>query len=280
MSATTASKLSVEVEFKARPSLPIAPSPSPEGTIGKDILPPLYAQEQHETWRTLYDRQEGLLTGRVCEEYQEGRRILGYERDRVPHLADLSERLRARTGWQSVRVNGYVPEPIFFSLLAKKQFPCTDFLRHPTELEYTPAPDMFHDLMGHLPMIANPRFSSFFHLFGLAGTRAHGEEETTWLGRIYWYTVEFGLINPTAHWGARRDPSRCKIYGAGISSSVGEIVYALSSQVKKAPFNLDVITTTPVEIHHMQEQLFEIESFDELESQFTRWATERNLLPA
>lgn len=278
--SAVAQKLSVEVEFKALPSPPISPSPSPEGTIGKDIIPPVYAQVQHDTWKTLFARQSQLLEGRVCEEYIAGRNVLNYESDRVPSLADLSEKMRSCTGWQSVRVNGYVPEPVFFSLLNDKLFPCTDFIRHPTELEYTPAPDMFHDLIGHLPMLTNPRFASFFHLFGQAGMNAHNEDEVKWLGAIYWYTVEFGLLNPTAHHGPNHDPKQAKIYGAGISSSVGEIEYSLSDAVKKVPFDIDVVAQTPVEIHHMQEQLFEIESFDELEREFRRWATEKNLLPA
>jgi phenylalanine-4-hydroxylase len=273
-------KLSTEVVFKAKPSPPIAPSPSPEGTIGRDIQPPIYAPIQHETWRMLYDRQLAAIQGRVCEEYLIGREKLQYERERVPRLADLSERLRACTGWQCIRVEGYVPEATFFLLLAQKLFPCTDFLRHPTELEYTPAPDMFHDLMGHLPMITNPRFASFFRKFGEAGINARDEADTVKLGRIYWYTVEFGLINPTAHAGADRDPRLTKIYGAGISSSVGEIEHALSDQVKKTPFDIERITETPVEIHHMQEELFEIASFDELEQSFEAWATAQGLMPA
>ncbi|MGQ9896220.1 MAG: phenylalanine 4-monooxygenase [Acidobacteriota bacterium] len=273
-------KLSTEVVFKAKPSPPLAPSPSPEGTIGCDIQPPVYAPVQHETWRALYDRQQSAIQGRVCEEYLAGREKLQYERERVPRLADLSERLRACTGWQCIRVEGYVPEATFFLLLAQRLFPCTDFLRHPTELEYTPAPDMFHDLMGHLPMITNLRFASFFRKFGEAGIHARSETDTVKLGRIYWYTVEFGLINPTAHAGRDRNPHLTKIYGAGISSSVGEIGHALSDQVKKVPFDIERVTETPVEIHHMQEELFEIASFDELEQSFETWAIAQGLLPA
>ncbi|OYT72193.1 MAG: phenylalanine 4-monooxygenase [Chloracidobacterium sp. CP2_5A] len=271
-------KLSTEVVFKAKPSPPITPSPSPEGAIGRDIQPPVYAPVQHQTWRTLYDRQSAALPGRVCDEYLAGRAKLGYERERIPRLADLSERLRACTGWQCVRVEGYVPEATFFLLLAQKLFPCTDFLRHPTELEYTPAPDMFHDLMGHLPMIANPRFASFFQKFGRAGINARNAEDTVKLGRIYWYTVEFGLINPTAHAGAERDSRLTKIYGAGISSSVGEIAHALSDAVRKTPFDIERVADTPVEIHHMQEELFEIASFDELEQSFEAWAAAQGLM--
>ncbi len=271
-------KLSTEVEFKARPSDPIRKSPSPEGTIGADILPPEYAEEQHSTWRELYSRQSAILDGRVCPEYMAGRELLKYPADRVPDLAFLSEGLRQATGWQIIRVEGYVPEHIFFRLLANKCFPCTDFIRHPTELEYTPAPDMFHDLMGHLPLITNARFASFFHAYGLAGTRVKSEEEIAWLGRIYWFTVEFGLMNKNAHKPALRNPKDTVIYGAGIVSSVGEIIHSLSDVVKKEPFNVDAISQRPFDIHHMQDTLFEITSFDELESEFRRWASEKALL--
>jgi len=271
-------KLSTEVEFKARPSEPIRKSSSPEGTIGQGIQPPLYADEQHNTWKELYTRQGQILDGRVCQEYLNGREFLQYPESRVPDLASLSERLRQATGWQIIRVEGYVPEHIFFRLLANKCFPCTDFIRHPTELEYTPAPDMFHDLMGHLPLITNPRFASFFHSYGLAGTRVQSEDEVAWLGRIYWFTVEFGLMNKNAHSHQLRDPKGTQIYGAGIVSSVGEIVNSLSDVVKKEPFHVELVAQRPFDIHHMQDTLYEIESFDELETEFRRWASDKALL--
>lgn len=271
-------KLSVEVEFKAKPSLPIRPSPSPEGTTHTDIQPPEYAQEQHDTWRLLFERQEKLLKDRVCDEYIEGRKLIEFTRDRVPKLAEVSTKLKTYSGWEVIRVDGYVPEEIFFQILAQKRFPCTDFVRHPSEFEYTPAPDMFHDLMGHLPMFMHPRFASFFHSYGIAGTNVRGKEDVEALGRIYWYTVEFGLINPTAHLGAKRDPSKSRVYGAGIASSVGEIEHSLSDKVKKIPYDIDVIVNTTFDIHHMQDHVFEIASFEELESTFIAWARKRGLL--
>jgi phenylalanine-4-hydroxylase len=271
-------RLSTEVEFKARPSSPLMPSPSAEGTIGVAIRPPVYAQEQHTTWAELFKRQSALLKGRVCNEYLAGRSLLNYPSDRVPTLAELSAGLQSATGWQIIRVEGYVPENIFFKLLANKCFPCTDFIRHPTELEYTPAPDMFHDLMGHLPLIANTRFASFFHAYGLAGSAAKTEEEVAWLGRIYWFTVEFGLMNPNAHNPALRRTQDTTIYGAGIVSSVGEIAHSLSEIVKKEPFNPELLANRVFDIHHMQDTLFEIASFDELESEFRRWASDKGLL--
>lgn len=271
--------LSADVEFKAKPSVPLRPSPSPEGTIGAAIAPPLYAPEQNATWRALFERQGAILEGRVCSEYVDARAKLELPPDRVPHLADVSERLEAHSGWRVIRVGGYVPEPVFFKILANKCFPCTDFLRHPDELEYTPAPDMFHDIMGHLPLFLDPRFASFFYQWGLAGLAARRAEEIAWLGRIYWFTVEFGLINPTAHMGARRDDSACRIYGAGIASSVGEIQHSLSREVGKRPFEIDEIAAREFDIHHMQDTYYEIASFAELEEEFVRWARRIGLLP-
>jgi len=273
-----AGKLSTEVEFKARPSSPVMPSPSPEGTIGEAIRPPIYAAEQHSTWAELFKRQSAILKGRVCDEYLAGRELMNYPSDRVPSLAELSRSLQKATGWQVIRVEGYVPENIFFKLLANKFFPCTDFIRHPTELEYTPAPDMFHDLMGHLPLITNSRFASFFHAYGLAGSAAKTDEEVAWLGRIYWFTVEFGLMNKNAHKPELRSPDHTTIYGAGIVSSVGEIPHSLSDLVKKEPFIPEVVANRVFDIHHMQDTLFEIASFDELESEFRRWASDKGLL--
>lgn len=271
-------RLSIEVEFKAKPSPPVKPSPSPEGTIGADIVPPEYSDEQHATWQALYDRQSALIEGRACDEYIEGRRTLNLTRERVPHLRDASAALQRATAWEVVRVAGFVRPDLFLKVLANKKFPCTDFVRHKDELEYTPAPDMFHDLMGHLPMITNPRFASFFHAYGIAGTHTQTQEESDWLARIYWFTVEFGLINPTAHDGANRRDDACRTYGAGLASSVGEIVYCLTDEVKKVPFNIETIANTTYDIHHMQDRLFEISSFDELETEFKRWASEKGLL--
>jgi phenylalanine-4-hydroxylase len=270
--------LSAEVEFKAKPSHPLAESPSPEGTIGAAIIPPRYAPEQHSTWASLFQKQSEILEGRVVEDYIMARGKLQLPADRVPHLAEVSRHLERHSGWRVIRVGGYVPEPIFFKLLANRCFPCTDFLRHPDELAYTPAPDMFHDIMGHLPLFLNPRYASFFYQWGCAGLAATTAQEIAWLGRIYWYTVEFGLTNPTAHAGSQRDESQCRIYGAGIASSVGEILHCLRPEVKKRPFNIDVIAETDFDIHHMQDAYFEIESFAELESEFVRWAKGKGLL--
>lgn len=272
--------LSIDVEYKAKSSYPICKSVSPEGTIGALIAPPTYSEEQHETWALLLKKHAALVHSEnfLCNEYKEGLRKIQFTPNHVSHLNTVSEVLKTSTGWQIVRADGLVAPEMFFKLLANKLFPCTDFIRHREEMDYTPAPDTFHDQIGHLPMITNQRFADFFHLFGLAGTQVRTEEELEWFNRIYWFTVEFGLINPTVgtnHYNAEFT----QIYGAGIASSCGEIINSLSPTVKKSPFDLDVITKTEFDIHHMQELLFEISTFDALEQSFHAWAIKHNFLP-
>lgn len=267
--------LSIEVEYKAKSSYPIVPSPSVEGTIGTKIIAPTYSDEQHYTWEKMLKKQSNLIHGNLCKEYIDGIKFLEFPKDKVPNLAKSSEALKKCTNWQIIRAEGLVSPKNFFALLANKVFPCTDFIRHIEEIDYTPAPDTFHDQIGHLPMITNKRFAEFFHLFGLAGAHAQSDEEVMWFNRIYWFTVEFGLINPSAHAGLKRDASQTRIYGAGIASSCGEIVYSLSDKVVKVPFDINKMIETTFDIHHMQDLLFEIESFDELESEFRNWAVKK-----
>lgn len=272
--------LSVDVEYKAKSSYPVKKSVSPEGTIGEHIAPPLYSAQQHKTWEMLLEKHAQLLTQHayLCDEYANGVKKLNFPKTHVPNLRDMSVVLKQATGWQVIRVEGLVGPENFFKLLANKVFPCTDFIRHQDELDYTPAPDTFHDQVGHLPMITHQRFADFFHLFGLAGTRVKTPEELEWFNRIYWFTVEFGLINPTAH-QSRYDSNLSQIYGAGIASSCGEIVYCLSDKVQKKPFDPDVVAQTGFDIHHMQDLLFEISSFDELERSFYAWTARNGFLP-
>lgn len=276
-----AGTLSVEVEYKAKPSIPHRYSPSAEGTIGYDIIAPIYTDVQNQSWSTLLQRQAQLIqTGQyLCPEYCDGLKKLNFDQSQVSKLPIINKNLQETSGWQVVRVNGLVSPQNFFKLLSKKLFPCTDFIRHQDELEYTPAPDTFHDQVGHLPMITHKRFADFFQLFGKAGTRVRNETELQWFNCIYWFTVEFGLLNPTIG-TAHYDPKQSTIYGAGIASSCGEIVYCLSDAVEKKPFDFDVVTNTPFNIHHMQTLLFEIPSFDVLESSFRSWALKHGFLEA
>jgi phenylalanine-4-hydroxylase len=230
---------------------------------------PTYTEEQHETWRLLYKKQMELLPNRACDEFLEGLKHLKLESKKIPALADLDKALTEATGWRVERVEGLVPEKEFFQFLSQKKFPSTDFIRERTDLNYTPAPDMFHDIFGHMPMITHPDFASFFQLMGAAGVKAEGETLKE-VQRFYWFTVEFGLIRK----GANK-----RIYGSGILSSPGEVVYCLEDDVEVHEFNVPKIIKQEYDIWHMQGELFVIESFDQLKNAFRDFGRDRNLLP-
>lgn len=236
-----------------------------------DVEVPNYSEEQHGTWKLLIENQEKVLPNRACNEFLEGLAQIPFPRERIPTLAEISDVIEKHTGWTIMRVDGLVPDKEFFELLAKRIFPSTDFIRHRSELGYTPSPDMFHDLLGHVPLLINPRFTAFFEKFGKAGVRAFqlGHPGTKMLPRIYWYTVEFGLI---------RNPEGLRIYGSGIVSSPNEVLYSLSEEPRKHPFVIEKVAETPYDIWRMQEDLFVIESFDQLEREFDRWAHAQGLL--
>lgn len=236
-----------------------------------DVAVPNYTEEEHGTWALLIENQEKVLPNRACSEFMEGLDKIRFPRDRIPSLASISDTIGKHTGWGLMRVDGLVPDKEFCHLLAAKIFPSTDFIRDRSELGYTPSPDMFHDLLGHVPLLTNPRFTAFFEKYGRAGVRAFetNHPATKMLPRLYWYTVEFGLI---------QNPEGLRIYGSGIVSSPNEVLYSLSEQPKKHPFDMDVVTAKTYDIWHMQEELFVIESFDQLEMEFDRWAKAQGLL--
>ncbi|GAB2878185.1 phenylalanine 4-monooxygenase [Microvirgula aerodenitrificans] len=231
---------------------------------------PDYSDTEHETWTRLYARQRELLPGRACDEYLAGLARLELSETRLPRLVDISRRIEQYTGWRLTRVAGLVENDDFFTLLAGRCFPSTDFIRKPDELDYTPAPDMFHDLIGHAPLLTHSRFAAFFERFGHAGKAAFasGHPATEWLPRIYWYTVEFGLI---------RAAEGLRIYGSGIVSSPGEVLHSLSDAVTRHDFDLDAIAARDYDIWHMQNDLFVIDSFDQLEDDFAAWCREARL---
>lgn len=236
-----------------------------------EVEVPNYTEEQHGTWALLMENQSKVLPNRACNEFMEGLEGVVFPKDHIPKLADISDAIKKHTGWILTRVDGLVPDKEFFHLLSEKIFPSTDFIRERSELGYTPAPDMFHDLLGHVPLLINPRFTAFFEKFGHAGVKAFelNHPGTKMLPRIYWYTVEFGLI---------QNPEGLRIYGAGIVSSPNEVIYSLSDQPKKHAFDIEAIAAKPYDIWHMQDELFVIKSFDQLESEFDRWAKKQGLL--
>lgn len=236
-----------------------------------DVEVPNYTEEQHGTWKLLIENQEKVLPNRACREFMEGLERIRFPHDRIPKLADISDTIEKYTGWTLMRVDGLVPDKEFFHLLSEKIFPSTDFIREREELGYTPAPDMFHDLLGHVPLLTNPRFTAFFEKFGKAGVRAFqlNHPGTKMLPRIYWYTVEFGLV---------RNPEGVRIYGSGILSSPDEVLFSLSEKANKHKFDIEAVAQRPYDIWHMQGDIFLIESFDQLESELDRWAKGQGLL--
>lgn len=230
--------------------------------VGDDIAYPSYSPDEHAVWRELFDRQLQLLPGRAADEFLTGLAALDLDRHRIPALADVSRRLQAATGWRVARTPGLLDAHDFFSHLARRIFPCTDYIRTRRELDYTPAPDCFHDIFGHTPMIVHPRFADFYQRMGEAALACREPRTEEGLTRIYWFTVEFGLV---------RNRGGLRIYGNGILSSYGETQHSLTDKVVRDPFDPDVVAATPYDIWHFQERLFVIESFDHLADAFDGW---------
>ncbi len=235
---------------------------------GDAIAYPDYSQEDQETWRILYRRQRALLSGRACEEYLEGLELMGFPEGRIPALRDAARVLHRATRWQLARIPGLLHERDFFAFLARRVFPSTDYLRPREELDYTPAPDLFHDLFGHTPLITLPAFADFYQEVGRAALTAEGTSRRR-IERFYWFTVEFGLIHTTA--GLR-------IYGNGILSSSREVQHSLTDAVSVRPFDPARIVEQDYDVWHLQPVLFAIDSFEQLQQGFRAWAGREGLL--
>ncbi len=245
--------------------VPQRPRSMPEG---ENIPYPQYSEEEHETWRILYRRQLELLPERACDEFLEGLAIMHFPKDRIPALADVHRVLQETTNWGVARAPGLLHEEVFFEALSRRVFPCTDYIRPREELDYTPAPDLFHDIFGHTPMITHPQFADFYQDIGKAANNARGVVRRQ-LERIYWFTVEFGLI---------KSPHGLRIYGNGILSSYKEVQHSLTDAVEKRAFDPDVVAEQEYDVWHLQPLLFVIESFDQLQDQFYQWARKKGLL--
>lgn len=237
--------------------------------VGDECRYPDYTPEDHSVWRDLVARQTELLPGRAADEFLTGLAALDLDRKNIPALAAVSRRLHAATGWRIARTPGLLAAADFFGYLARRIFPCTDYVRGRHELDYTPAPDCFHDIYGHTPMIMHPRFADFYQKIGQAALACRDAGIMEGLTRIYWFTVEFGLI---------RNPGGLRIYGNGIISSPAETLHSLTAKVTKHPALPERIAMQPYDIWHFQNPLFVIESFDALEADFVRWAQAHRLL--
>jgi phenylalanine-4-hydroxylase len=234
--------------------------PVPEGA---EIVYPDYSARDHETWSILFDRQAQLLPGRACQEYLDGMSALDLSADHIPNLKAISAKLQASVAWGIARIPGLLDTADFLGFLARAMFPSTDYIRAPHEIEYTPAPDCFHDIFGHIPMLTNPFFTNFYQFFSKTYLRVTDDLDKRRLERFYWFTVEFGLIN-TAE--GRR------IYGAGILSSPEEVVHALTENVEVVPFSPERLGAQEYEVWHLQPVLFAIDSFEQLDREFREWA--------
>jgi phenylalanine-4-hydroxylase len=240
-----------------------------EPPIGDEIEYPDYPEEDHETWRILVERQMEQLPGRACEAYMKGQEALQIEPDRIPSLANLSRRLDDQTGWTVANVPGLIHEKDFFTLLSERKFPSTNYVRGREELNYTPAPDCFHDMFGHMPMLTQPDFADFYQLFGQAALNAEGADRPR-LERFHWFTVEFGLI---------REHGEKRIFGAGIVSSNEEVTHALSDDVTLHSFDPEhIVEKDDYEVYNLQDELFVLDSFEQLVEGFRDWTTQRGLL--
>ncbi|WP_371180751.1 phenylalanine 4-monooxygenase [Xanthomonas sacchari] len=217
-----------------------------------------YSADDHATWGTLYARQRELLVGRACDEFLQAQDAMGMTPQAIPRFDDLNAVLQATTGWTLVGVEGLLPELDFFDHLANRRFPVTWWIRRPEQIDYIAEPDLFHDLFGHVPLLMNPLFADYMQAYGRGGVKAHaiGPDALQNLTRLYWYTVEFGLIDT---------PDGLRIYGAGIVSSKGESLYSLESDApNRIGFDLQRIMRTRYRIDTYQKTYFVIDSFEQL----------------
>lgn len=215
-----------------------------------------YSAADHNTWKTLYNRQLETLKARVCEEYLEGLKTLHLVADTVPDFAQMNKHLRAATGWEVLAVPGLIASKPFFSMLANRQFPAGTFIRTPEQLDYLEEPDIFHDVFGHIPLLSNPAYANYMQEYGRAGLAALEHKGIKFLARLNWYTIEFGLI---------KNNGEVKAYGAGIMSSYGEAKYLFNDpSANWLQFEIDRVLRTGYYIDDLQASYFTIDSFESL----------------
>jgi phenylalanine-4-hydroxylase len=227
---------------------------SPDFTIDQDW--PSYSAAEHNRWDRLFRRSRAILRERACDEFIAALNALELSQSGIPHMGRLSDRLEKLTGWRVVPVSDLVPDEVFFNHLANRRFPASAFIRPEEEMDYLEEPDIFHDVFGHVPLLANPVYANFMEAYGKGGQRAMRFGHLPNLARLYWYTVEFGLM---------RTHSGMRIFGAGIMSSYTESVFALESDSpNRVAFNLERVMRTKYIIDDFQQTYFVIDSFDKL----------------
>ena len=231
----------------------------PPGTASDWTIPQRWERftaEDHAVWDLLFERQRKMLRGRVVGAFEEGLDVLRLSHPGIPDLDELNERLHARTRWTVVSVPGLIPDDVFFRHLSKRRFPAGNFIRARGQLDYLEEPDVFHDVFGHVPLLANNAVGDFMQRLGELGLEAMAQGALHRLARLYWYTVEFGLT---------REHGGLRIYGAGIVSSFGESLYSLESPApKRHAFDIERVLRTRYRTDTFQPGYFVIDSFEAL----------------
>lgn len=216
----------------------------------------VYTPDEHEVWQALYKRQMKVLPGRAIDQFMDSLSTLGIAQDRVPSYDEVNEILMKRTGWQAVPVPGFIPDEPFFELLANRRFPVGNFIRKAQQMDYIQEPDIFHDLFGHIPILADPVFADYMEAYGKGGVKATKLGFAGMLARLYWYTVEFGLI---------RERGKIHIYGAGILSSPAESVFSVDDpSPNRVGFDLKRMLRTHYYIDDFQDTYFVIDDFQQM----------------
>ncbi len=214
-----------------------------------------YTNADHEVWQILFAKRMEQLETTASRIFLDGASIIGLAPARIPDLKDVNRRLESRTGWNAVAVGGFLPAKEFFASLARRRFPTTVTIRSRESIDYVPEPDIFHDVFGHVPLHSDPPFADFLQRFGEAATMARTPEEVEMMARLFWFTIEFGLIN---------ENGKPKIYGSGLISSSGDAANALGPNCDRRPFTLDGVVSQAFRIDELQDTLFVVDAFDQL----------------
>jgi phenylalanine-4-hydroxylase len=235
------------------PSSPSSLGPADPFLIQQDWS--AYSAAQHADWAELVGRRMPEIEAFACREYLQGFHQIGLKADTIPNLADVNQRLKPLTGWNATPVSGFLPPDAFFAMLAARQFPTTTWLRNRESLDYIPEPDIFHDVFGHVPMHAHPVFADFLQQYGLVCAALRDKQALEKMGRLFWFTVEFGVI---------RQNGGIRLYGSGLISSPGESAYVIKGCPEIRDFNIDQVLDQEFSTSEMQPILYAVESFDQI----------------